>query len=436
MFFTSISTIVSAKYVIDDEFCAVNLDIDRTKPKIEILSINNTNTGFEEYANKTHTITIQVKIIEKNLKDVFLDKEHIKIKLDNSYIDSETLEISKIENTQNQEIYQIKLKNIDGNGKLKIELLEGTAVDKGNLKNETVEVDTKIIIDNIGPEGTITETKGDDGKANIKISFSEQIRDIDGWKFTDDKLTAQKEFTNNISYELPIVDYAGNKSIINVEITQATYIKIIYASHNSEVGWTYGYGNYDIAGKYAASVSTKFKTESLAFNFSGNIESDFVQAKAYVYTHWGEGTYAKCATSGMLYNYGYNPNDGKYKSMNSNDLVMIGDKKYIQFGGSGINTYRNTDINGNNPIAIDIASEYRYGICGIELKLKEYSLFSVVYQILVDKVGWITACSDGQECMYAKNKPMSAFRIALVPKSEKTHVLDTWNKDVGTFNLK
>ena len=50
---------------------------------------------------------------------------------------------------------------------------------------------------------------------------------------------AEKEFTNNISYELPIIDYAGNKTIINVNITKATYINITYASHNSEIGWTF-----------------------------------------------------------------------------------------------------------------------------------------------------------------------------------------------------
>lgn len=33
--------------------------------------------------------------------------------------------------------------------------------------------------------------------------------------------------------------------------------------------------------------------------------------------------------------------------------------------------------------------------------------------------------------MYAKNKPMSAFRVAFVSTSEKQHQLDTWNKDIG-----
>ena len=232
------------------------------------------------------------------------------------------------------------------------------------------------------------------------------------------------------------VDYAGNKTIIDVNITQATYINIIYASHNSVVGWSFGYGNYDVAGKDAIETNKIYKTEALAFNVSGNVDADFLQAKAYIYTYWGKGSYGRCTTSGILYNYGYNPLDRSYKSMKSTDLVTIDNKKYFQLGGSGINSYGNGDANGNNCIPKEIAPQYIYGVSGVNFKLKDYSQFSVVYQILVDNAGWIKTCADGQECMYAKDKPMSAFRIALIPKSEKQYVIDTWNKDVGTFNLK
>ena len=71
----------------------------------------------------------------------------------------------------------------------------------------------------------------------------------------------------------------------------------------------------------------------------------------------------------------------------------------------------------------------------VNFRLKDYSQFSVVYQIFVDKVGWINACSDGKECMYDKVSPMSAFRIALIPKSEKQYVIDTWNKDIGSYDF-
>lgn len=419
-----------------NEFCIANLNIDRTKPYIELVSINNTNTGYEGYASNVHTITVNIKIVEKNIKNVYFDKEHVKVKVENNYINLEKIVLSKIQDTEDGQIYQIKLNNIDGNGNLKIEILQGTVIDEAELTNELKEIDTKIIIDNIVPEGVFSENKISDGRVNGIVNLNEKVRDIDGWNFSEDKMKIEKEFTNNISYELPIIDYAGNKTMVNINITKATYINIIYASHNSQVGWTFGYGNYDIAGKDAVKKNPIYKTEALAFNISGNVESDFLQARAYVYTYWGGSSYGKCTSSGLLYKDGYNPSSTTYKSMSSTDLVTIDGKKYFQFGGAGINGDTVTDANGNNPIPYNVAKEYKYGICGIKFKLKDYSQFSVVYQIFVDNYGWIKARSDGVECMYNKLIPMSAFRMALVPKSEKQYVLDTWNKDIGTSNMK
>lgn len=424
------STIVNAKYMIENEFEVANLNIDKTKPIIEIISIKNTNTGYENYANKNHIISLDVRFKDKNIDKVFCDKEHVKVKIEDTYIEAEEFEFTKINEVQGEKIYKIQLKNLYLNGKLKIEFLEGTVIDTGGLKNDKFEIDTNIIIDNIAPNGVFVEEKIEDGRVTGIINLSENIRTLEGWQESKDKLKVQKEFTNNISYELPITDYAGNKSIVNVNITKASYINLIYASHNSEVGWTFGYGNYDIAGKEAIDKNPIYKTEALAFNFSGNLDADFVQAKAYIHTYWGEGAYRKCETSGIIYNHGYNPNDGTYKSMNSNDLVTLQGKKYLQLGGDGMNCYNKTAINVNNPIPYDVAHKYQYGISGIILKLKDYSKFSIIYQIYVNEVGWVKACSDGEECMYSNSKPMSAFRIALVPNTEKQYVIDTWNKDI------
>lgn len=435
-FIILVNTFVSAKYIIQKEFCVASLNIDRTKPYIELVNINNTNIGYEGYANNTHIITINVKIVEKNIENLYFDKEHVKVKIENNYISSDKITLTKIGDRDNGQMYQIKLNNIEGNGKLKVEILEGTVIDAGKMVNDFYEIDSKIIIDNIAPKGLFLEEKASGGKVNGIISLNEKIRELEGWSISEDKLKIKKEFTNNISYELPVIDYAGNKSIINIDITKATFINIIYASHNSQVGWTFGYGNYDIAGKEAVNKNPIYKTEVLAFNISGNIETDFVQAKTYIYTHWGDSSLGKCTSSGLLYKNGYNPSDTTYKSMNSTDLVMIQNKKYFQFGGAGINGDGIKDANGNNPIPNDAAAEYRYGICGIEFKLKEYSQFSIVYQIYVDNTGWVKACSDGEECLYSKVSPISAFRVALIPESEKQHVLDTWNKDIGTSNMK
>ena len=70
------------------------------------------------------------------------------------------------------------------------------------------------------------------------------------------------------------------------------------------------------------------------------------------------------------------------------------------------------------------------------MKLKDTSYYSIVYQILVNNHGWQSAVSDGQETMYRYNRPMSAFRMALIPKTEKQYLINSWNKDVGTYNMK
>lgn len=435
-FITFSYSTIYAKYIFQNEFCVAQLNIDRTKPKIELVEIKNTNLEYPNYANKTHNITIRIKITDKNLKDVFLDNEHVKIKLDDEVIDNETIKYNKIQDIENEKIYEIELSNLQGNGILKLDIVEGTVKDLGELESDLLEINTKIIIDNIAPTGNFTESKVADGKINASISLSEKIKNLEGWKFSDDGLCIDKEFMNNISYELPIIDFAGNVGKVDVNITKATYINIVYASHNSVVGWSFGYGNYDVAGKDAILRNSIYKTEALAFNITGNVDDDFVQGSSYIYTYWGEGSYGKCTTSNVIYNYGYNPLDGGFKSMKSSDLVTINGKKYFQFGGSGINGYTNPDLYGNNPIPGYIANQYIYGICGIKFKLKDYSEFSVVYQIFVDSVGWINVSTNGQECMYAKDKPMSAFRIALVPNTEMQYLVDTWNKDVGTFNIK
>lgn len=415
-----------------------NMNIDRTKPKIELIEIQNTNTSYPQYANKTHTISFKIKVTEKNIGKNNFVKDFFGFKLDenNINISEDNFSIKEIESINEGKIYKIDIKGISGNGKLSMQIKEGVIIDKCGLKSESQNIDSEIIIDNTAPVGKFKEVKIQDGKVNGEITLSENIRKNDGWSFKENNSKITKEFTNNISYQLPITDYAGNTSSVEVNITQATYINIVYASHNSCYGWSFGHGNYDIAGREAINDDPVFKTEALAFNITGNIDLDFVQANAYVHTYWGDNIKGKCTTSGLIYNYGYNPGKNTFKSMKSNDLVTINSKKYFQLGGSGVNGVGVTDCNGNNPIPEDIGWQFKYGITGITMKLKDYSYYSIVYQVLVNKVGWVKVGSDGVECTYNHTMPISAFRIALVPKTEKQYVINQWNKVVGTNILK
>ena len=101
---------------------------------MELLNINNNNIGYEGYANKTHTITIKIKITDKNLKEVNLDRNHMQIKIDDEYVKNVNVKSKKVQDIEYGGIYQIELSNLDGNGKLTVDILEGTAVDMGGLQ--------------------------------------------------------------------------------------------------------------------------------------------------------------------------------------------------------------------------------------------------------------------------------------------------------------
>ena len=66
-----------AKYVINNNFSIANINIDNLKPKIELISINNSNVNYEKYSNKNHNITIKIKVIEKNIFINNITKDNI-----------------------------------------------------------------------------------------------------------------------------------------------------------------------------------------------------------------------------------------------------------------------------------------------------------------------------------------------------------------------
>ena len=175
------------------EFDIANLNIDRTKPKIELLEITNSSAKNKEIANKDDIVKVKIKITDKNLKatikqlrdsNIELEKDveekskidemrkqfisdvshELKtpialiqgyaeglienVNVDDEIVKDSSIKIYKLENISDGEIYQIELKKIEGNGFLKLNILEGAVIDKGELKSELLEIDTNILIEN------------------------------------------------------------------------------------------------------------------------------------------------------------------------------------------------------------------------------------------------------------------------------------------------
>lgn len=138
---------IYAKYVFTNEFYVANVNIDRTKPKIELVYIDNSNTDDKDYANKDTNIVIRLKIVDKNLKDVFLDKKHVNVQIGEKILEDIDIKFNEIKDIENGKVYEIQLKNLQENGSLKLNILEGTAIDVGGLKSEMLEINTGIIVE-------------------------------------------------------------------------------------------------------------------------------------------------------------------------------------------------------------------------------------------------------------------------------------------------
>lgn len=408
-------------------------NIDKELPTITITKIINSNIEYPSYANKDAEITFTILIQDDKKIEKSLEEKDIKILINNKEITPKQKIIEIQKDMQQEKELLLTISGIEEEGNLTLKIPKGVIKDEIGNSNIDLEQDTKIEIDNTNPQASYSQNKIQDGKIEAIITAGEAIRKLDGWNLEEEKVL-KKIFNNNLSYTTTIKDLAGNSANVEVNIVEATNIVLSYASHNSEIGWSYGYGNYDIAGLEVIKKNAKYKTESLAFTILGDVEKDFLQAKAYVYTHWGEEAASICHESNQIYYHGWNPSESEWSTLLSKENITLEGKNYIQFGGTGLNRERNTDINGNNPISGEISKEYRYGISAIQLKLKDDSEYSIIYQIYVDQVGWVEPAKNGEIECYKTNMPISALRITLVPNSEVNAVLKTWNEDTREIN--
>lgn len=397
-------------------------NIDKEPPIAEIIEIKNTNTGYEKYANKTHEIIVKIKISDEN--KIIDNLQDFKILVGDKENNC-TKEINKIQEEENYIIYELKLKNIEENGQLVIKILENSFEDIVGNKMSEKTLDIGIKIDNISPVIEYNQNKLEDGKILAQIIGNEEIRQISGWELDKTQKINSKKFISDIKYQKEVKDLAGNVANVEIDVKDSEFLELEYLGHISERGWIKAENNF------VGTIQTgnKLKIEAIAFRTGEKVEKDFVQFSAYAYTHWGENSYAKDRITNMIYNYGWNPLSG-YKTMANSEFANINNEKYIEISGAGINEMATTDLNGNNPIPFEESNSYTYGVSGLKLDLKTHEENSIIYQIYLNDVGWLETCKNGEQAMYAYNRPIEAMRIAVVPTSEMEEIITQWNKNI------
>lgn len=139
IFLASFTLITQAKYSLEKEILIANINIDTISPKIELMNIK--NVSYKEDNKELYNINIQIKVIESNIKVNNINS--IQVKIDNVE-NKNNYAINKIENIDNEIIYEIIIKNLLKNQKIKILIPEGIVIDNSNNTNNEQIIDYEI----------------------------------------------------------------------------------------------------------------------------------------------------------------------------------------------------------------------------------------------------------------------------------------------------
>lgn len=406
-----------AKYVIEDTYTIAKLNIDRCKPTIELIDISSSNTNYPTYANQTHLITGHMKIVEKNIVQNHFSFNHLQISVGNTLVTPECKSFFIVSENDNEKIYEFSFTHTTHDGPLTIMIPAGIVEDKSGLVNEPVYLSTGIFIDNTPPVATFKEIPTFDGKTNGEITSNERIRSVSGWHLASNSTLLTKEFSHSISYLLPITDFAENSSELLIVTKKASNILLQYGTYDAHSHKTLVTGG-NISSPKTISSHSICKSESIYMKLSGDLASSCLQGKCYVYTPWGSG-YQPSPTSEWI------DSTSKYNCFYFN-------KWFTQLGMIGLNKTKTTSSNTTSQISNEITKQCLYGISGIQFRLKNTSDFSIVYQAYVKDIGWLSCSYDGQENVYQHNRPISAFRMNLVSKTDRSYLINFWNRDTGS----
>lgn len=166
------NTISYGKYIIENTYTVAHIKIDCQIPIIKKIKIENTNIGYEKYANQTHQIKVKIQVKEKNIKENHIfEPNWLTARIGETIIPTEKITIKEVAKYDDIIEYDLLLKNLEGNGRLKINIKQGTIVDISDNVNEDFWIDTGIEIDNIAPQGAFIEKEIANRKSRGKCTI-------------------------------------------------------------------------------------------------------------------------------------------------------------------------------------------------------------------------------------------------------------------------
>ena len=130
--------ISQAKYVKISDITMAKINIDTIIPEVKIM--NTQNVMYKENENFNFDVIINLKVIENNIKENNI--KNIKFLVDN--IEMNDLDFKVVECKSGIIKYEIKIKRLNKNQKIKIVIPEGIIIDNANNKNKEIIIEHEI----------------------------------------------------------------------------------------------------------------------------------------------------------------------------------------------------------------------------------------------------------------------------------------------------
>ena len=130
--------ISQAKYVNISDITIAKINIDTIIPEVKIM--NTQNVMYKENENFNFDVIINLKVIENNIKDNKIN--NIKFLVDN--IEMNDLDFKIAESKLGIIEYEVKIKRLNKNQKIKIVIPEGIIIDNANNKNKETILEHEI----------------------------------------------------------------------------------------------------------------------------------------------------------------------------------------------------------------------------------------------------------------------------------------------------
>lgn len=132
------SLISQGKYIKENDITIAKINIDTIIPEVKLMNIQ--NIMYKENENNIFDVVISIKIVENNIRENNIN--NMKISIDN--LKTEDIDIKNVKNESDKMEYEVKIKRLYKNQKIKVFIPQGVIIDNHGNESKDLIIEHEI----------------------------------------------------------------------------------------------------------------------------------------------------------------------------------------------------------------------------------------------------------------------------------------------------